>query len=124
MVIMGCKAVVIYHIRSRPSLTTTDRDDYITSNFITSVQRMSVPWIRWLISSRLPLRRGSDPRSVRVGFVVDKVAVGKTTLRIPYQSLSINYIIRSTMSSPTLKVTLFYVTRPTAPRHGRTRSGI
>ena len=124
MVIMGRKAVVIYHIRSRPSLTTTDRDDYITSNFITSAQRMSMLWIRRLISSRLLLRLGSDPRSVCVGFVVDKVAVGEATLRVPYPSLSINDVVRSTMGSPTLKTTLLYVTRHTAPRHGRTGFGM
>jgi len=102
---MGRKAVVIYHIRSRPSLTTTDRDDYITSNFITSTQRMSVLWIKRLISSCLPLRLGSDPRSVRVGFVVDKVAVGQATLRVPHLSLSINDVVRSKMGSQTLKMT-------------------
>jgi hypothetical protein len=105
MVIMGRKAIVIYHIRSRPSLTTTDTDDYITSNFNTSTQRMSVLWIRRLISSRLPLALGSDPRSVHVWFVVDKVAVGQATLRVSRLSLSRNDVVRSTTGSPTLKMT-------------------
>ena len=106
MVIMGRKDIVIYRIRSRPSLTATDTDDYITSNFITSAQRMSVLWIRRFISSRLPLRLNSDPRSVRVGFVVDKVAVGQATLRVSRLSLSSNDVVRSAMGSPTLKMTL------------------
>ena len=106
MVIMGRKAIVIYHIRSRPSLITTDTDDYIRSNFITSTQRMSVLWIWRLISSRLPLSLGSDPRSVRVGFVVDKVAMGQANLRVSRLSLSSNDVVRSTIGSPTLKITL------------------
>jgi hypothetical protein len=106
MVIMGRKAIVIYHITARPSLITTDTDDYIRNNFITTTQRMSVLWIWRLISSRLPLRLGSDPRSVRVGFVVYKVAVGQATLRVCRLSLSSNDVVRSTMGSPTLKMTL------------------
>jgi hypothetical protein len=108
MVIMGRKAIVIYHIRSRPSLTTTDTDDYITSKFITSTQRVCVLWIRRLISSRLPVRLGSDPRSLRVGFLADKVVVGQATLRVSRLSLSSNDVVRSTMGSPMLKMTLSF----------------
>jgi len=106
MVIMGRKAIVIYHIRSRPSLATTDIDDYVTNSFITLTQLMSMLWIRRIISSRLQLRLGSDPRSVRVGFVVDKEAEGQATLLVSRLSLSSNDVVRSTMGSLTLKITL------------------
>ena len=103
---MGRKAIMIYHIRSRPSHATTDTDDYIPSNSITSEQRMALLWIRRLITRRLPLRLGSDPRSVHVGFVVDKGAVGQATLRVSRLSLSSKDVVRSTMGSSTLKMTL------------------
>jgi hypothetical protein len=67
---------------------------------------MSLLWIRRLISSRFPLRIGSDPRSVHVGFVVNKVALGKATLRVSRLPLRSNDVVRSTIRSPTLKMNL------------------
>jgi hypothetical protein len=37
----------------------------------------AVPWLRRLVASLSPRRPGFDCRSVRVGFVVDKVALGQ-----------------------------------------------
>jgi hypothetical protein len=37
----------------------------------------AVPWLRWLATGLPPRRPWFDPRSVHVGFVVDKVALGQ-----------------------------------------------
>jgi hypothetical protein len=37
----------------------------------------AVPWLRLLVAGLSPWRPGFDPRSVDVGFVVDKVAMGQ-----------------------------------------------
>jgi hypothetical protein len=44
------------------------------------VVRMAVPWLRRLVAGLPPRRPGFDPGSVRVGFVVDKVALGQVFL--------------------------------------------
>jgi hypothetical protein len=36
-----------------------------------------VPWLGRLVADLSPLRPGFDPGSVHVGFVVDKVALGR-----------------------------------------------
>ena len=36
-----------------------------------------VPLLRWLVAGPQPRRPGFDPRSVQVGFVMDKVALGQ-----------------------------------------------
>jgi hypothetical protein len=41
----------------------------------------AVPWLRQLAAGLPPRRPGFDPGSVRVGFVVDKVALGQVFLR-------------------------------------------
>jgi hypothetical protein len=82
MVLMGRKAVVIYHIRSWSIPTTTGTDAYVGSNFFTSMQRTSILCLRRPVSSRLPLILGSDSGSVHVGFVVDKVALGQAAVRV------------------------------------------
>jgi hypothetical protein len=38
---------------------------------------MAVPWLRRLVAGLPPRRPGFDPGSVRVGFLVDKVALGQ-----------------------------------------------
>jgi hypothetical protein len=42
----------------------------------------AVPWLRPLAAGLPPQRPGFDPRSVHVGFVVDKVALGQGFLRV------------------------------------------
>ena len=37
----------------------------------------ALPWLRWLDAVLLLRSHGFDPRHVNVGFVVDKVALGK-----------------------------------------------
>jgi hypothetical protein len=46
---------------------------YIHTYIITYI---AVPWLRWLVTGLSPRRPGFVPGSVRVGFVVDKVAQG------------------------------------------------
>ena len=43
---------------------------------------MVVPWLRWLVAALSPRRPGFDSKSVRVNFVVDKVAVGQVSLQV------------------------------------------
>ena len=55
---------------------------------------MAVPWLRRLVTGLSQRRLGFDPRPVRVGFVVEKVAQGRVFLRVfrvfPYQYHSTN----------------------------------
>jgi hypothetical protein len=41
-----------------------------------------MPWLRQLVASLSPQRPGFYPGSVRVGFVVEKVALGQDFLRV------------------------------------------
>jgi hypothetical protein len=41
---------------------------------------LAVPWLRWLAVGLLPQRPGFMPRSVHVGFVVDRVALRQVSL--------------------------------------------
>ena len=43
---------------------------------------MALPWFRLLVAGLLQWRLGFDPRPVRVGFVVDKVALGRVFLPV------------------------------------------
>jgi hypothetical protein len=43
---------------------------------------MAVPWLRSLVKGLSPLRLGFAPRSIDVGFMVDKVALGQVFLRV------------------------------------------
>jgi hypothetical protein len=43
---------------------------------------MTVPWLRRLVAGLSPQRPGFDPGSVRVGFVVDKVALEQVLSRV------------------------------------------
>jgi hypothetical protein len=52
---------------------------------------MAVPWLRRLVAGLSPRRRGFDPRSVNVGFVVDKVAMGQVFPRV-FRFSPINFI--------------------------------
>jgi hypothetical protein len=47
-----------------------------------TVQPLAVPWIRWLVAGLSPRRPGFAPRSINVGFVVDKVALRQVFLRV------------------------------------------
>ena len=49
----------------------------------------TVPWLRRLVAGFSPRRPGFDPVSVHVGFVVDKVALGRVFLRV---FLPVNFI--------------------------------
>jgi hypothetical protein len=44
--------------------------------------KLAVPWLRRLVAGLSPRRHGFDPGSVRVGFVVDKVALGQVFLPV------------------------------------------
>jgi hypothetical protein len=44
--------------------------------------QIAVPWLRRLAAGLSPRRPGFDPRSVHVGFVVDKVVLGQVFLRV------------------------------------------
>jgi hypothetical protein len=48
----------------------------------TKVASMSVPWLRRLVAGLSPRRPGSDPGSVHVGFLVDKMALGQIFPRV------------------------------------------
>jgi branched-subunit amino acid transport protein len=41
-----------------------------------------MPWLEWLVAGLSPRRPGFAARSVHVGFVVDKVALGQVFLRV------------------------------------------
>jgi hypothetical protein len=43
---------------------------------------IAVPWLRSLVTGLSPRRPGFAPRSIHVGFVVDKVALGQVFLRV------------------------------------------
>jgi hypothetical protein len=45
-------------------------------------QRKAVPWLRSLVAGLSPRRPGFAPRSIHVGFVMDKVALGQVFLRV------------------------------------------
>jgi hypothetical protein len=42
----------------------------------------AVPWLRSLVAGLLPRWPGLAPRSINMGFVVDKVALGQVFLRV------------------------------------------
>jgi hypothetical protein len=52
----------------------------------------AVPWLRRLVAGLPPRRPGFDPRSVHVGFVVDKVALGQVPTRV-VRFFPINFIV-------------------------------
>jgi hypothetical protein len=55
------------------------------------VHNRAVLWLRWLVAGLSTRRPGFDPRSVHVGFVVDKVALGQVFLRVVGFLLSISF---------------------------------
>jgi hypothetical protein len=54
-------------------------------------QIKAVPWLRRLVAGLSPRRPGFDPKSVQVGYVVDKVALGQVFLRV-LQFSPVNFI--------------------------------
>jgi hypothetical protein len=52
---------------------------------------MALTWLRWLVASLLPGRTGFSPKSVHVGFVVYKVALGQVSLRVIRFPLSASF---------------------------------
>jgi hypothetical protein len=50
-----------------------------------------MPWFRLLVAGLSPRRPESDPRSVHVGLVVDKVALGNVFIRV-LQFSPVNFI--------------------------------
>jgi hypothetical protein len=56
----------------------------------------AVPWLRSLVAGLSPRRPGFAPGSIRVGFVVDKVALGQVCLRVlRFSPVSISFHRRS-----------------------------
>jgi hypothetical protein len=43
---------------------------------------MAMPWLKWLVTGLSLQRAGFLPKSIHVGFVVDKVALGQVFLRV------------------------------------------
>jgi hypothetical protein len=62
-----------------------------TLSYVQPYMLMAVPWLRRLVAGFPPRRPGFDPGSVQVGFVVDKVALGKVFSRVLRFS-SVNFI--------------------------------
>jgi hypothetical protein len=55
--------------------------DLVSYHYINS-SVTAVPWLRRLVAGLPPRRRGFDPGSVHVGFVMDKVALGQVFPRV------------------------------------------
>ena len=55
---------------------------YIKCNVTRCVTQMAVPWLRRSVAGLFPRRPGFDPRSVRVWFVLHKVALGQGLLPV------------------------------------------
>jgi hypothetical protein len=54
----------------------------IPLNLMYSKSVFGLPWLRRLVAGLSPRRRGFDPGSVQVGFLVDKVALGQVFPRV------------------------------------------
>jgi hypothetical protein len=68
-----------------------------------------VPWFRRLVAGLSPPRTGFDPRSVHVGFVVDKVALGQAFPRVLRFS-PVNFIPPVLNYKENLKKLIIFVT--------------
>jgi hypothetical protein len=55
---------------------------YVLVKIFIRTAMMAVPWLRSLVVGLSPRRPGFAPGSIRVGFVVDKVALGQVFLRV------------------------------------------
>jgi hypothetical protein len=72
----GRVVMMTTHLRLVPRLKIT--------GFILAATRTSwaVPWLRSLVAGLSPQRPGFAPGSIHLGFVMDKVALGKVFLRV------------------------------------------
>ena len=59
----------------------------------------NLPWVMWLFVGLSPGILEFDPRPVYVGFVVDKVGLGQSFLRVLRFSLSVSFHRRAIRTS-------------------------
>jgi hypothetical protein len=82
----------IYTVTSKYGSPETDQNFINDKNIGWCIDmEKAVLWLRRLVASLSHWRSGFAPRSVHVGFVADKVAVGQVFLRVLRFSLSISF---------------------------------
>jgi hypothetical protein len=69
----------IYMLSYKQSTSDCAADDVTFPHSPATIKygTVPVPWLRLLVTGLPPRRPGFDPGSVHVGFVVDKVALGR-----------------------------------------------
>jgi len=80
IIILGLQ-LVRFHIQVHLKILSSNRQRFILWMFYHYHFLMSVPWIRWLVTSHSRWTSWFNPRLVQVGFMVDRGALGKFFLR-------------------------------------------